>query len=322
VIKKPKWIRLSYLLVAVCTLVFLLIFSFIDSAATSSGYCLSCHEMSATVGESWRTSAHFSNKLGVVAECSDCHVNPGMVGFFTTKLWPAIRDHYVHFAGGSDPATMNWEELRTHARDSIANGACKRCHESLTGASMSKAAKAAHSWAEENVSGEYRNCLACHAEPMHPIMSTGDRGPAEERMFSRIEVQSHDSDDDCYVVISEGVYDVTDFKKFHSGGSWCFDPGADNTLICSTCHKSEDALSPQHVDAYGEAISYELLPHELPLMRVGTVVDIKNENSPYYVERFEPFRIKPVVNKFGLIDDLGITKRFSVGRHGALRKGK
>ena len=41
---------------------------------------------------------------------------------------------------------------------------------------------------------------------------------AEGRSYSLSEVALHDSEEDCWLAINSGVYDVTDFVVFHPGG--------------------------------------------------------------------------------------------------------
>ena len=319
--KKRRILRLGYLAAAACTLAFLLLFALVDQTTTSSGYCLSCHEMNAGVGEGWRGSAHYSNTLGMVAECSDCHVNTGIEGFFASKLWPALRDHYVHFFGNSDPATMDWEALRTRVRQSVSNEACKRCHEGLTEPGLSKAAIAAHTWADENPGGDYPNCLACHVEPMHPVAATGQRGWGPDRVYSHAEILARGGEKAAWIVVDGGIYDVTEFRRFHSGGEWCFDAGLDNTKTCRTCHEPPNGPGSEEaqIDSWGVPIKYALKAYDLPIARIGTLVSVGDPASPYYVPRVDLIRMKPRKNDYGVVDDLGITRNYEIGPQGALK---
>jgi nitrate/TMAO reductase-like tetraheme cytochrome c subunit len=316
-----KYFKLSYLIAVVATLAVLFLFSVFDSVTTSSGYCLTCHEMQATAGTNWRNSRHFTNALGMVAECSDCHVNPGFLGFFGSKAWPAVRDHYVHFFGNSDPAAMNWEELRARARQNIANDACKRCHVNLTASLKSKAAMAAHLEAEQGGAENYRNCMNCHVQPLHPAVSVWNLDAGFDRLFSHIEVESHGSPDDLYIIVDDGVYDVTEFCKFHSGGSWCFAPGIDNTAVCRTCHQGPAGPDKSaYLDSFGATQDYSLFPYKEPKTRLGTLVNIRDKAGQYFVAPFRLLPMQPTVDQVGLQDDLGITGRYSVGDKGALRE--
>jgi cytochrome c-type protein NapC len=317
---KRKILRLSYLVVILFTLAVLLVFNYVDTATTSSGYCLSCHEMNAAVSDAWKNSRHFVNALGMKTECSECHVNPGVVGFVVTKAWPAIRDHYVHFLGNADPDRMDWERLRERARMTISEGACKRCHTNLTGSLVSKAAMAAHLAAQQSSEEKYRNCLTCHIEQMHPAIPAWGIAAGFDRTFSHIEVASHNKADDSFIIIDDGVYDVTEYRKYHSGGDWCFFPGEDNSATCLTCHAGpQGADIASCLDSYGVAQDYRLLPYKTPKMRVGTLVDTAHSYSPYFVEPMSLKPLKPIPDSYGLVDDLGITMRYVVGKRGALR---
>ena len=318
---KRRIFRLSYLIVVLLTLGLLLLFNYFDTATTSSGYCLSCHEMNTAIGEGWHNSRHFTNDLGMVAECSDCHVNPGAVGFLMSKAWPAVRDHYVHLFGEADPARMDWEGLRARARMTINNEACKRCHDKLTDSLVSKAAMEAHAAAERAGEAEYPNCLTCHVEPMHPAMPAWNRDAGLTLMFSHVEVESHNLPDNFYVIVDDGVYDVTQFRKYHSGGGWCFAAGEDTTAACRTCHQGPEGTDHlTYLDSYGVPQDYDLLTYQMPKIRIGTLINTSNPAGQYFVEQISLMKISPGLDRFQLQDDLGITKRYVVGNRGAWRE--
>ena len=43
-------------------------------ATSTMGFCISCHEMRNSVYEEYKKTVHYSNRTGVRAICSDCHV--------------------------------------------------------------------------------------------------------------------------------------------------------------------------------------------------------------------------------------------------------
>ena len=43
-------------------------------ATNTLEFCISCHEMRDTVYEEYKQTIHYSNRTGVRAVCSDCHV--------------------------------------------------------------------------------------------------------------------------------------------------------------------------------------------------------------------------------------------------------
>src|SRR3546814_14406200 len=40
----------------------------------TEAFCISCHEMNRNVYQEYRNTVHYSNRTGVRATCSDCHV--------------------------------------------------------------------------------------------------------------------------------------------------------------------------------------------------------------------------------------------------------
>jgi nitrate/TMAO reductase-like tetraheme cytochrome c subunit len=43
-------------------------------ATNTLDFCISCHEMKDNVYQEYKTTIHYSNRTGVRAYCSDCHV--------------------------------------------------------------------------------------------------------------------------------------------------------------------------------------------------------------------------------------------------------
>lgn len=89
--------------------------------------------------------------------------------------------------------------------------------------------------------------------------------------FTRAEVEAHSSDNDCYVIVGDNVYDVSDFVESHPGGpelvmDWA---GKDITAIL------KDADSHTHSES-----AYEILVESL----VGFVVDQKSTENGHATE--------------------------------------
>ncbi len=291
---KKKRITLFHLLLVLMPVLIMLSFYMIDGVTSSSGYCLSCHEMQSSVGQGWKASKHYDNSLGIVAKCTDCHVTEGVEGYFTTKLLPGLRDHVVHFFGQSNPEKMDWVRLRANSRKSVSDSSCRKCHSALSSLSMSKAGVVAHA----RVEGEKaKRCLACHVNQMHPQQPAWNALAQIERVYSRLEIAGHSTIDNFYIILDNIVYDVTELRKFHSGGSWSFSAGVDNTRTCRKCHKPEDNI--------------------VPLLRLGKVVDVKTRHSPYYVGKITAKQPKAIDNNLEIIDDLGISARPDLVKKGA-----
>jgi len=118
-------------------------------------FCGSCHEMTPYYA-SWRASPH-----GARAECADCHVRHGPVGFVATKL-SSLREVYVHFAGlGKRPVTVT----RT-----IPNDNCMACHERLNEPAILASSTFSHKQ-------HTQTCLICHARLTHRAVDSTYQPP-------------------------------------------------------------------------------------------------------------------------------------------------
>ena len=118
-------------------------------------FCDSCHEMTPYYA-SWRASAHAAR-----AECADCHLRHGPVGFLATKL-SSLREVYVHFAGlEKKPLTV------TRA---IPNDNCTACHERLNDPAILASSTFSHKQ-------HTQTCLICHARLTHRGVDSTYRPP-------------------------------------------------------------------------------------------------------------------------------------------------
>ncbi len=128
-------------------------------------FCMSCHEMRIVGEQGWMYSPHYQNAHGVVAECTDCHVPPGVVATLWTKTRDGLKDIVVHTLGNPNPALMDWDHLAEQARSKIRDEACLRCHENLTPKGASIKQLIAHR--EYLRLGGEKRCLDCHTEEFH-----------------------------------------------------------------------------------------------------------------------------------------------------------
>ncbi len=55
-------------------------------ATNTEAFCISCHEMEATVYQELQETVHFTNRTGVRATCPDCHVPKEWVYKFVRKI--------------------------------------------------------------------------------------------------------------------------------------------------------------------------------------------------------------------------------------------
>ncbi len=157
--------------------------SFAIHATSGSEFCMICHEMEVVGIHGWLHSAHVKNDRGVVAECGDCHIPPGLVPMLWTKARDGSKDIWVHLFGESDPGEMEWMELRETARAKIRDSACERCHSEPVPRGASIKMIVAH---RANLRLDTpKKCLDCHREQFHGRFLHHLPGGREERVDGR-----------------------------------------------------------------------------------------------------------------------------------------
>ena len=128
-------------------------------------FCISCHEMRDNVYAEYKGTIHDTNRSGVRAICSDCHVPRDPGGMLARKmrasleLWgkfTGVIDTKEKFeARRSELAHNVWRRMKT--TDSVE---CRNCHnaEKMDLEKQSDKAKARH--AKGKVEG--KTCIDCH----------------------------------------------------------------------------------------------------------------------------------------------------------------
>ncbi|HEX2830516.1 MAG TPA: cytochrome c3 family protein [Burkholderiales bacterium] len=155
-------------------------------ATNTEAFCTGCHEMRDNVYQELQSTIHFTNRSGVRAKCSDCHVPHGWTHKMARKM-QASKEVWGKIFGTIDTrekfldkrlelAQHEWARFK--ANDSLE---CRNCHqfESMDFTRQTKRASDAHSTALER--GE-KTCIDCHKGIAHrlPNMSTV-MGAADER---------------------------------------------------------------------------------------------------------------------------------------------
>ena len=142
-------------------------------ATNTEAFCTSCHEMRDNVFEELRSTIHYTNRSGVRAICSDCHVPHNWTDKITRKM-KASKEVWGKLFGTIDTrekfeahrlqlATNEWERLK--ANNSLE---CRNCHqfESMDFTKQSKRASDAHS--TFLAKGE-KTCIDCHKGIAHQL---------------------------------------------------------------------------------------------------------------------------------------------------------
>ncbi len=152
---------------------FLLVIGFhraVDATNTES-FCISCHEMTIAY-EEYKDTAHYKNRTGIRATCSDCHVPRDFSPKMIAKI-RAAKDVWHHFIGTIDSkekynnyrltmAKIVWQKMEeTDSRE------CRICHtvESMDfEEQQGRAARKHKKMAEKN-----QTCIDCHKGIAHEL---------------------------------------------------------------------------------------------------------------------------------------------------------
>ncbi|WP_409500837.1 NapC/NirT family cytochrome c [Mannheimia glucosida] len=133
-------------------------------------FCSDCH-MNDVVPE-YRASAHYSNRSGVKAICSDCHVPHEFFPKWQRKII-AAKEVYAHFTGKVDTkekfeahrgemAEREWARMK-------ANGSqeCRNCHnfDDMDFTQQKNIAQQMHALAQE----QGKTCIDCHKGIAHNL---------------------------------------------------------------------------------------------------------------------------------------------------------
>lgn len=150
-------------------------------ATNSIGFCTSCHDMSYNF-EEYKKTIHYSNRSGVRAVCSDCHVPKKNWFSEMYRKTEASRDVWAELMGTIDTrekfdanrlAMAKREWARMKESDSIG---CRNCHsfEGMDRDAQDKLAKNKHTQAALAESG--KTCIDCHKGIAHklPRIHEGD----------------------------------------------------------------------------------------------------------------------------------------------------
>ncbi len=135
-------------------------------------FCIGCHEMRDTVYQEYKESIHYSNRTGVRAVCSDCHVPKDWTHKLIRKakaslaIWGKLTgsiDTKEKFeAKRMELATHEWDRMK--ARDSIE---CRNCHD--FDAMSSELQKQTPYKKHMQAKAEGKSCIDCHKGIAHKL---------------------------------------------------------------------------------------------------------------------------------------------------------
>lgn len=149
-------------------------------ATNTERFCTGCHEMRDNVFAELKTTIHYTNRSGVRAICSDCHVPHDWTSKMGRKM-QASKEVWGKVFGTIDTQEKFWEkrlELAQHewarlkANDSLE---CRNCHqyESMDFTRQSVRAQLMHS---SYLANRQKTCIDCHKGIAHrlPLIPPGE----------------------------------------------------------------------------------------------------------------------------------------------------
>ncbi|BEJ02112.1 hypothetical protein CcaverHIS631_0607940 [Cutaneotrichosporon cavernicola] len=123
----------------------------------------------------------------------------------------------------------------------------------------------------------------------------------KERLITYAEVQKHNSQDDCWVVIGDKVYDLTKFAHIHPGGSTPIHKvaGRDATVIFTPIHSPgiiEDRLDPSALISTNASASLEATVNAAGAPQIMQLyVNKQRSNSEALLHKVTSLGLKGVV---------------------------
>lgn len=141
-------------------------------ATNTMEFCIGCHEMRNNVYEEYKTTVHFSNRTGVRAVCSDCHVPKDWTHKIMRKI-QASKEVFGKITGVIDTkekfeahrlemAEREWARMKS--RNSIE---CRNCHsfDAMSPEMQKKTPYKKHMEAK----AEGKTCIDCHQGIAHKL---------------------------------------------------------------------------------------------------------------------------------------------------------
>jgi len=151
-------------------------------------FCISCHEMRDNVYKEYKQTVHYTNRTGVRATCSDCHVPRDWIHMVPRKV-RATNELYHWLIGSIDTkekfdakrlqlANYVWQEMRDNdSRE------CRNCHAFayMSLAQQSRLSDEKHRQASQ----QGQTCIDCHMGIAHNIAKDFDADGQLHDSFAR-----------------------------------------------------------------------------------------------------------------------------------------
>lgn len=141
-------------------------------------FCISCHEMEATVYQEYKTTIHYKNRTGIRATCPDCHVPKDWWHKVVRKV--GATNELFHKVLGSINTKEKFEkkrlQLAEHVWDTMKrtdSRECRNCHsfDYMALNKQKRNSQKKHKRALDNK----MTCIDCHMGIAHKIAKDFDK---------------------------------------------------------------------------------------------------------------------------------------------------
>jgi len=139
-------------------------------ATNTLEFCISCHEMEENVYQEYTETVHFTNRSGVRAACSDCHVPDPWVHKVVRKI--KASNEVLHKMLGSIDTPEKFDKKRLHLAKNVWNEMkatdsreCRNCHDFKTMLPENQKPRARKQHLNAMTAGN--TCIDCHKGIAH-----------------------------------------------------------------------------------------------------------------------------------------------------------
>jgi nitrate/TMAO reductase-like tetraheme cytochrome c subunit len=139
-------------------------------ATNTLGFCISCHEMEDNVYQEYKQTIHYTNRSGVRATCSDCHVPDPWVHKVVRKI--KASNELLHKVLGSIDTPEKFDEKRLQLAKNVwgemkatDSRECRNCHNFKTMLPDTQKPRARKQHLNAMTSGN--TCIDCHKGIAH-----------------------------------------------------------------------------------------------------------------------------------------------------------
>jgi len=150
-------------------------FNMVMDHSNTEEFCISCHVMKDNVFTEYQETIHYSNRTGVRAVCSDCHVPKEFFPKMRRKIRASMHE-IPHFILGTIDTREKFEARRLYLAQRVWSDMkksdsheCRNCHalEHMNLEKQERTASRKHTLKRQEERGE--TCIDCHQGIAHAL---------------------------------------------------------------------------------------------------------------------------------------------------------